>query len=218
MEHYRELLPAIVDQSLEPLREHLRHLQPVEHERHHQEAGVEAELLEPHREVGRAGLGEVAAVENGLVEDVGLEQEADLAAAQVLGVVELPDPGRDLPDLPPLQPRLHQPTPLLLLELPQPGVGLEHLVEGVVVVVGAGGVRRQVPHAGELLVRRLHQAPEQDRDVGGGAVAGGGHGGRRRIGRRKRRRRRWERLGAASVGGGVVSTRARRGSGGSGSG
>nr|GMD53431.1 hypothetical protein Csa_4G026895 [Ipomoea batatas] len=153
---------AIVDESLEALNEQFDHLITVQNQGYHQKPGVKPQLLEPGGAIV-AGAVEVLAVENGLVEDVGLEEEASLASAHVLAEVELTDPGRDLADLPALQPRLEQLRPVLLLVLPQPHVGLEHLVK-IVRAGRAAAVSRQVPHPTELLLRSLHQRSERARN------------------------------------------------------
>uniref|UniRef100_A0A2P2QQY9 Uncharacterized protein n=1 Tax=Rhizophora mucronata TaxID=61149 RepID=A0A2P2QQY9_RHIMU len=98
-------------------------------------------------------------MQNRFVEHVRLHQEPRLASPHVLGKVELADPARDLANFPPVQARLHQFRPVLLLVLPEPHVGLERLDETV--VVGAtSSIRRKVPDASELPIRALHQSAE----------------------------------------------------------
>ncbi|KAM1107927.1 hypothetical protein EV1_004597 [Malus domestica] len=87
---------------------------------------------------------EVAAAENGLVKDVGLEKESGLAGAHELAEVELADPAGDLTDFPTVQPDDDELRAVLLLVLPQAHVGLEDLAKVVLVVeasVGRNGRR-----------------------------------------------------------------------------
>lgn len=72
---------------------------------------------------------EILAGQNGVVENVGLGEIASLAGPHVLPEVQLSDSRSDLADFPSLQPRFHQLLPILLLELPNLSVHLEHLVE-----------------------------------------------------------------------------------------
>ena len=118
------------DERLELLQQLPHLLAPVEQQADDDEAREVAQLLDRKVRVGR-GLREVAAAADGLVEDVRLVQEADLARAQVVVVVQLPDLGRDVADLPPLHAAAGQHLPVLLLELPQLAVDVERLVEVV---------------------------------------------------------------------------------------
>mgnify|MGYP003702055991 CR=1 FL=1 len=113
--------------------------------------------------------GEVPAAVDGLVEHVGADERARLGGAEVARVVELPDPGGHLPDLPPPQPARDELPPPLLLQAPQPRVRRERLPA---VVVHPAAVERHVARARELAVRRLRQRLELPVRAGGGLAVG----------------------------------------------
>lgn len=168
---------AVINKSLEPLSEKLNHLGPVQNQRNEQKPGVEPQLLEPNAEIllpesFGTGIGplKVVPAKNGLVEDVGLDEEPGLAGPHVLAEVELADPARDLADFPAVQTGLDELGPFLLLVLPEAHVGLEDLVEVVLVVDTS--VRWHVANPSELPVRALHQRSESPRnDIVVGHVA-----------------------------------------------
>lgn len=152
---YLQIGKTILNQSREPLDENLHHLRPIQHQRNQQKPRVEPQLLKPNPSIPTIPilLTKIPPVEDGLVENVGLEEEPGLAGAHVLTEVELADPGRDLADLPPPEARLYEFLAVFLLVLPEAHVGLEDLVE---VVVRAGpAVGRYVADPGELPVRVL---------------------------------------------------------------
>jgi len=118
----------------------------------------------------------VAAAVDGLVEDVGADERPGLGGAEVARVVELADPGGDLADLPAAEAAGDELAAALLLQAPEPRVGLERLPA----VVVPAAVERQVPRASELAVRRLGQRLELP--VRGAGLAVGGHNRRRGLG------------------------------------
>jgi hypothetical protein len=144
-------------------------------------ADAAAAAVRPHRCRGRA---EVAAAVYGLVEDVGADERARLGGAEVARVVELADPGGHLADLPAAEAGGDELPAALLLQAPEPRVGLERLPA----VVVPAAVERQVPRARELAVRRLRQRLELPVRAGpavghrrrrrGGGRCGGGDGRR----------------------------------------
>lgn len=139
------------------------HLPPINNQRNEQEPRVEPQLLGPRAEIlPLLPFLEVPPLENGLVEDVGLEEEASLAGPHVLAEVELPNPARDLADLPPVQPRRDELGPVGLLVIPELHVGLEDLVEVVALRSPEG---REIADSRELAVRVLHQGSEIARHV-----------------------------------------------------
>lgn len=119
----------------------------------------------------------VAAAVDGLVEDVGADERARLGGAEVARVVELADPGGDLADLPAAEAGGDELPAALLLQAPEPRVGLERLAA----VVVPAAVERQVPRARELAVRRFRQRLElpvrAGLAVGHRRRRGGGGGG-----------------------------------------
>lgn len=131
----------------------------VQNQSDQQEPRVEPQLLSPNLEIIRLRHLEVLPAKNRLVEDVRLQQKPGLAGPHVLAEIQLANPAGDLTNLPPLQAGLDELLPVLLLELPEPHVGLERLVEQVA-LGGASFVRREVADAGILLVRGLHQSAE----------------------------------------------------------
>lgn len=137
------------------------HLGPVQNDRDEQEPCVEPKLLGPDSQISRRAFRsfEVPPAEYGLVEDVGLDEEPDVAGPHVLAEVQLADSARDLADFPALEAALNQLQPVLLLELPEPRVSLEHLVEEV--ALARATVCRHVANPSELPVRALHQRPER---------------------------------------------------------
>lgn len=137
------------------------HLPPINNQRHEQEPRVEPQLLGPRAEILPLLL-EVPPLENRLVEDVGLEEEASLAGPHVLAEVELPNPARDLADLPPVQAGSDELGAVGLLVIPELHVGLEDLVEVVALRSPQG---REIADSRELAVGVLHQGSEIARDV-----------------------------------------------------
>lgn len=153
-------------------------LGPPHQHGHDEEARDEPQLLVPdqealvpvaaaHHHLRRGG--EVPAAVDGLVEHVGADERARLGGAEVARVVELPDPGGHLPDLPPPQPARDELPPPLLLQAPQPRVRLERLPA---VVVHPAAVERHVARARKLAVRRLRQRLELPVRAGGGLAVG----------------------------------------------
>lgn len=104
------------------------------------------------------GVGEeVAAVEDGVVEDEGLGEEGGVRGALVLGVVEVSDAGGDLTDLPSAEPGVEEAVTVLLLHAPQLGVD----AEGLAVFIGLPAAEEgEVAHAGEAPVCLVQQRPE----------------------------------------------------------
>lgn len=164
---FLEVPLGLIHQRLELIRQAADHLPPAQHEANNQEPGEEPELLVGEGGVLRRPIPEVLPAEDSLIEDVGLGQVGRVARPLVLAVVELSDPGCDLPDLPPPQPGLHQLLPVLLLELPQLRVDLEGLVEIRVVPIAA--VIGKIAKPGELAIALVDEGPEELGD-GDGAL------------------------------------------------
>lgn len=152
---------AVFEKRLEMVYKEAEHLPPIEEERDEEKASVEPQLLEADREI-LCPL-EVASVENGLVEDVRLEEEPRLAAPHVLPEVDLTDSGGDLPDLPSVEPTIHKLRPVLLLILPHPHVRLEHLLELLLPDLSVDS--SYISNPTELLLRALHQPTEHRRHL-----------------------------------------------------
>lgn len=74
-----------------------------------------------------------------------------------MSIVKLRNSRRDLSDLPPLEPSLHELLAILLLKLPELSVDFEHLEE--IVFVPAAFVERQVSDLGEFFVGFVDERP-----------------------------------------------------------
>ena len=162
--NYPETSFALIDESLEQVREALNHLGPVQNQRNEQEPGVKPQFLEPNPEIFTEAFGsfEVAPIENRLVEHVSLDEKPGLAGPHVLAEVELADPAGDLADFPAVETGVDELRPVFLLVPPELRVRLEDLVE--VLLARHVTVRRNVSNPRELSVRAFHQRPERSQN------------------------------------------------------
>ena len=162
--NYPETSFALIDESLEQVREALNHLGPVQNQRNEQEPRVKPQFLEPNPEIFTEAFGsfEVAPIENRLVEHVSLDEKPGLAGPHVLAEVELADPASDLADFPAVETGVDELRPVFLLVPPELRVRLEDLVE--VLLARHVTVRRNVSNPRELSVRAFHQRPERSQN------------------------------------------------------
>ena len=162
--NYPETSFALIDESLEQVREALNHLGPVQNQRNEQEPRVKPQFLEPNPEIFTEAFGsfEVAPIENRLVEHVSLDEKPGLAGPHVLAEVELADPAGDLADFPAVETGVDELRPVFLLVPPELRVRLEDLVE--VLLARHVTVRRNVSNPRELSVRAFHQRPERSQN------------------------------------------------------
>ena len=162
--NYPETSFALIDESLEQVREALNHLGSVQNQRNEQEPRVKPQFLEPNPEIFTEAFGsfEVAPIENRLVEHVSLDEKPGLAGPHVLAEVELADPAGDLADFPAVETGVDELRPVFLLVPPELRVRLEDLVE--VLLARHVTVRRNVSNPRELSVRAFHQRPERSQN------------------------------------------------------
>jgi hypothetical protein len=109
--------------------------------------------VRPHRSRGHA---EVVAAIYGLVEDVGADKRARLGGAEVARVVELADPGGHLADLPAAEADGDEVPAALLLQAPEPCVGLERGALGEEAAWSPWGRGGAASSSAEPLGKRRH--------------------------------------------------------------
>ena len=140
----------------------MHHFPPIQHQADNQKPREAPQLLARQLQILRRSFLKILPAQDRLVEYIRLRQIVRLARPQVLPVVKLRDPRRDLSNLPSLQSRFHELLPILLLEFPQLRVDPENL-----------GEIRIVPRKREIAIRiGISTAENQEQIQRNGEICG----------------------------------------------